>query len=73
MQQQKGAADCGIFVAAVCTSIVFRKNPSNTVWNQPKFAIILLIVFETNVYPYSLRFSLTRVQWVGLEYEKESW
>ena len=36
MQQQEGATDCGLFAAAVCTSLALKRNPSNTRWEQPK-------------------------------------
>ena len=36
MQQQEGATDCGLFAAAVCTSLALRRNPANTRWDQPK-------------------------------------
>lgn len=45
---QDGAADCGLFAIAYCTSIVYEQNPCLVVYSQPEMRIHLKSCLEQN-------------------------
>ena len=45
MQQQSGSTDCGVFVIAVMTSLVFDEDPSKVTYQQSSLRSHLLMCF----------------------------